>query len=57
MKGPKVSVIMPVYNSTKYVRHPIESVLCQSYGDFEFVIIDDNSQDDSFDIIGTYDHP
>lgn len=48
---PKVTVIMPVYNGETYVKETIESVLNQSYADFEFVIIDDGSTDKTDAII------
>ena len=51
---PTVSVLMTVYNGRKYVREAIESVLSQSYRDFEFVIIDDGSTDDSRYIVWEY---
>ncbi|MBC8508872.1 MAG: glycosyltransferase [Chloroflexi bacterium] len=44
---PRVSVIMPVYNGEKYLAEAIESILNQTLTDFEFVIIDDASQDSS----------
>ena len=40
---PKISVIMPVYNGEVYLRSAIDSVLSQSFKDFEFIIIDDAS--------------
>ena len=46
-----ISVITPVYNSSQFLNACIESVLCQSYKDFEFLIIDDGSTDNSKDII------
>ena len=42
-----VSIIMPVYNSEKYIEESIKSVLCQSYNDFELIIVDDCSSDGS----------
>ena len=47
----RVSVIMPVYNARPYLSEAIESVLNQSFKDFEFVIIDDCSSDGSWDVI------
>ena len=51
---PKVSVIIPVYNSEKYVGEAIESVLKQTYEDFELIIIDDCSTDHSAEVIQSY---
>lgn len=49
-KNPKVSVIMPVYNTEKYLEEAIKSILNQSFKDFEFIIIDDFSMDKSYEI-------
>ena len=43
--NPKISVIMPVYNVEKYLSRAIESILKQSFTDFEFLIVDDGSPD------------
>lgn len=51
---PKLSVIMPVYNEQRYLRGAIESILNQTFTDFEFIIIDDGSVDDSSEIIKSY---
>ncbi|EMF1281380.1 glycosyltransferase, partial [Campylobacter coli] len=48
---PYVSVIMPTYNREKYVAEAIESILNQSFVDFEFIIIDDGSSDNTCKII------
>lgn len=45
---------MPVYNSEKYISEAIESILNQSLEDFEFIIIDDGSNDNTIDIIKQY---
>ena len=50
----KVSCVMPVYNGEKYLRETIESILNQTYKDFEFIIIDDGSTDNSVKIIESY---
>lgn len=42
---PEISVIMPVYNGEKYILRSIMSILCQSYKDFELIVIDDGSHD------------
>lgn len=52
-KFPLVSVIMPSYNKAEYIEKSIESVLSQSYEDFELVIIDDCSTDNSIDVINS----
>ncbi|MBU5614580.1 glycosyltransferase [Geomonas azotofigens] len=52
---PKVSVIMSVYNSERFLRQAIDSILAQSFRDFEFIIIDDGSTDGSAAIIRSYD--
>ncbi len=51
---PKISVVMPVYNSEKYLRESIESILNQYFLNFEFIIIDDCSTDSSLKIIKSY---
>jgi len=53
-KNPKVSVLMPNYNCEKYLPEAIESILGQSFTDFEFIIIDDGSSDNSWEIIQEY---
>lgn len=50
----KLSVLMPVYNAEKYLREAIESILHQTFEDFEFLIIDDASTDGSAEIIASY---
>ncbi|MBE5978966.1 MAG: glycosyltransferase [Paenibacillaceae bacterium] len=48
---PKISVIMPLYNAEQFVSKAIESILQQSYKDFELLIVDDCSTDNSLDIV------
>ena len=52
--SPLVSVLMSVYNGKRYLRESIESILDQTFQDFEFVIVDDASTDNSVDIIRSY---
>jgi glycosyltransferase involved in cell wall biosynthesis len=52
--NPKVSIIMPVYNAEKYLKYSIESILAQTLSDFEFIIINDGSKDNSLEIIKEY---
>jgi glycosyltransferase involved in cell wall biosynthesis len=51
---PKISVLMPVYNNAPFLGDAVESILSQSFPDFEFVIIDDGSIDGSPEIAATY---
>jgi GT2 family glycosyltransferase len=51
---PKVSVLMPCYNAAKYIAEAIDSILTQTFADFELVIVDDGSQDASVAIITSY---
>src|SRR5574340_1133697 len=51
---PLVSVIMPVYNAGEYLVEAIDSIIKQTYRNFEFIIINDNSSDESWKIIRRY---
>ena len=51
---PIISVLMPVYNGEKYLPEAIESILNQSFLDFEFIILNDGSTDNSLNIINRY---
>ena len=52
--SPTVSVLMSVYNGERYLRPAVESILAQTFADFEFVIIDDGSKDASASILRRY---
>jgi len=54
---PRVSVLMPVYNAERDLRPAIDSVLGQTFGDFEFLIVDDGSSDRSLAIVSGYRDP
>jgi len=54
---PKVSVCVPVYNGAEYIRDCINSILSQSFNDFELIIVNDASTDDSKKIIQSYRDP
>lgn len=51
---PKISVIIPVYNTEKYLDKCIQSILNQTFGDFEIIAIDDGSTDSSLEILKKY---
>ena len=53
-EGPKVSVLLPVYNAQDYLDQAIRSILNQSYTNFELVIVNDGSTDDSLELIQRY---
>lgn len=56
--APRVSVILPAYNRETLVARAIDSVLAQTYGDFELIIVDDASKDGTRAVLETYrDHP
>ena len=54
---PKISVVMPAYNAEKYIGEAIESILNQTFKDFEFIIINDGSVDHTKEIIREYNDP
>lgn len=49
-----ITVIIPVYNVSDYISRTINSVLCQTYKDWELILVDDGSTDDSGDICEAY---
>lgn len=48
MKKPKISVIMSVYNGMPYLKEAVQSILKQTFKDFEFIVVNDASTDDSW---------
>jgi len=51
---PAVTVLMPVYNGERFLREAVESILQQTWTDFEFLIVDDGSTDHTREIINSY---
>lgn len=54
---PRVSVVMPAYNDQRYVAETIQSVLAQTYQDFQFIITNNGSTDETGNIIKTFTDP
>lgn len=54
---PKVSVVMPVWNGEKYLRAAVESILSQTFQDFELIAADDGSKDGTIAILESYSDP
>ena len=54
IKHPAISVVMPLYNGEKYLKEAINSILEQTYSDFELLLIDDASSDRTEEIIRSY---
>jgi glycosyltransferase involved in cell wall biosynthesis len=54
MTGPKLTVCIPAYNSARYIAAAVESVLMQSFTDFELLVIDDRSTDGTREIVFGY---
>lgn len=54
MPSPEISVIVPVYNTAKYLRRCVDSILAQTFTDFELLLINDGSKDNSGTICDEY---
>lgn len=52
--APKISIVIPVYNSAKYLRECLDSICSQSFADWEIVAVDDGSSDESPKILDEY---
>ena len=54
MKAPKISVIIPVYNTAKFLPHCLDSLLLQKYQNLEIIAVNDASKDNSLEILQKY---
>lgn len=54
MKSPSISVIVPVYNAEQYIRRCVDSILNQTYTEFELILVNDGSRDSSPRICDDY---
>jgi hypothetical protein len=52
--GPLVSILMPAYNSAQTIAYALESLRCQTYRDFEVIVVDDASSDETTDIVAQF---
>lgn len=50
----RVSIIMPAFNAERFIREAIESVLAQTFGDYELIVVDDGSTDRTLAVVETY---
>ena len=54
MEKSKISIIVPVYNTEKYIERCIRSILNQSYKNMEIICVDDGSKDNSLELLREY---
>jgi glycosyltransferase involved in cell wall biosynthesis len=57
VRVPRVSVLLPVYNGGTFLPEALDSVLAQTLGEFELIIVDDGSTDNSAEVVERYDDP
>ncbi|MDE6118734.1 MAG: glycosyltransferase family 2 protein, partial [Muribaculaceae bacterium] len=54
MTNPQISVIIPAYNAADTIDRAIKSIIAQSFGDWELIVVDDCSTDDTAGIVGKF---
>ena len=54
-KSKRVSIVLPVYNGARFLHQSIDSCLQQTYRNIEVIVVDDGSEDNSVDIVNSYD--
>lgn len=54
MDNPQISIIVPVYNAENYIQRCVDSILSQTFKDFELILVNDGSHDTSLDICNAY---
>ncbi len=57
MAAPLVTVLMPAFNASPFLREAVDSILAQTLDDFELLVVDDGSSDDTLAILRSYDDP
>jgi glycosyltransferase involved in cell wall biosynthesis len=57
MKTPKVSILLPVYNAEEFIRDSVDSLIGQTFADFELLILEDKSTDGTLNILESYSDP
>ena len=51
---PAISIVIPMYNAEKYIAECLDSILAQTFDDYEVIVVDDCSTDNSRDIVESY---
>ena len=52
-----ISVVIPLYNKERHIARAMQSVLSQTYGDFELIVVNDGSTDEGAKVVGFFDDP